>query len=204
MHACIQMVSIRLSVGIVACVLSAIVCMLAWQRARHQATEGESYCHGGICMRSTEGSNTWNSLCSPTHRKNASCEILVYWHDSSLRKHNKRRHPSNKFLGLKLLPSPQALASVTMHIPRRIAQTGPPKRKTWATGFAKAFGSWQKQHPTWTYWFWDDDWDWPLDNPNLEPFVLRHFPYFAPAWRQLCTRIMRFDVARAMWLYVRA
>lgn len=131
------MVSIRLSVGIVACVLSAIVCMLAWQRARHQATEGESYCDGGICMRSTEGSNTWNSLCSPTHRKNASCEILVYWHDSSLRKHNKRRHPSNKFLGLKLLPSPQALASVTMHIPRRIAQTGPPKRKTWATGLQK-------------------------------------------------------------------
>lgn len=172
--------------------------MTWWKlRYRYEASDGETFCEATTCISSKQGSIIWQSLCSSEGNGNATCDIPIQWQHASLRKRSKKL-----FAGVKSLPPPKTMSSAAMYIPRRIAQTGPPKRRTWAPGFEKAYGSWQREHRSWLYRFWDDDWDWPVDNPNLEPFVARHFPFFLPAWRQLCTRIMRFDVARAMWLYV--
>ena len=88
-------------------------------------------------------------------------------------------------------------------IPLHIAQTGPPDKSKWPEQFKNAFGSWQKRHPKWEYEFWNDTQALNSSNPNFEPFVKEHFPWFLPAWQRLCTFVMRLDVARYMWLYVR-
>lgn len=89
-------------------------------------------------------------------------------------------------------------------IPRLLAQTGPPDPSRWNEAFRVSNGSWQRWHPSWRYVFWNDTdlHSKDAENPDLEPFVAKHFPFFLPTWRLLCQRIMRFDVARYMWLYV--
>ena len=86
-------------------------------------------------------------------------------------------------------------------IPRRISQTGPPKKSGWHRSFRASYGSWQIHHPTWTYHFWNDSLT-NESNPDLEPFVEEHFPFFLQAWKRLCFPIMRYDVARYMWLFL--
>jgi hypothetical protein len=94
------------------------------------------------------------------------------------------------------------LPSGSIRIPRRIAQTGPPNPHSWQAPFTASFGSWQSRHPGWAYEFWNDTDNNNVSNPNYEPFVAIHFPWFLPTWRQLKSFVLRLDVARYMWLYV--
>ena len=86
-------------------------------------------------------------------------------------------------------------------IPRHIVQSGPSDESAWPDVFRRSYGTWQRSYPHFQYTFWNDS---RLDehNPNALAFVRRHFPRFVPAWLRLCSRVMRFDVARYMWLYV--
>ena len=93
-----------------------------------------------------------------------------------------------------------ARASGGLRIPMRIAQTGPPDPRRWSPVFVDSYGSWQRHHPQWAYEFWNDTDSLSVANPNYEPFVARHAPWFLPAWRQLCNFVMKLDVARYLWL----
>eukprot|EP00965_Chrysotila_dentata_P187338 6172066-Pleurochrysis_carterae.AAC.1 len=135
--------------------------------------------------------------------KSSACEIQVNWRSDIWREHPlyaRAVDPIDKVLdrGWKRTKQPQP-------IPRNIVQTGPPNEKTWASAFRDSYGSWQHWHRDWSYTFWNDSATGgtpPMDNPNMEAFVQRFFPFFLPAWRRLCHRVMKFDVARYMWLYV--
>ena len=93
-------------------------------------------------------------------------------------------------------------AADKIDVPRVIAQTGPPDEGTWASAFRASYGSWERLHPGWGVTFWNDSLPEAAPNPNLEPYVAAHFPWFLPTWRRLCYPIMRLDAARYMWLYV--
>ena len=57
-----------------------------------------------------------------------------------------------------------------------------------AGGEERSWGSWQRHHPEYKYVFWNDSLKSPRaeeGNPNMEPFVKKHFPFFLPSWKLL-------------------
>ena len=131
----------------------------------------------------------FNHVCAKD--SNRSCNVRVEW------QHPRHRGHWKWFRGAE---APKMTWSGTQRIPKLISQTGPPQKRGWHQAFRDSYGSWQVHHPSWTYRFWNDSRT-HESNPDLEPFVAEHFPFFLPAWKRLCYPIMRYDVARYMWLY---
>ena len=88
-----------------------------------------------------------------------------------------------------------------LSIPHHIYQTGPANSARWPPLFKSSYGSWQRHNPGFQYTFWNDT-RLDVNNPNGLPFVQRHFPDFVPTFSALCYRIMKFDTARYMAMYL--